>query len=58
MDGARQTMQYRSRTAGDRWTMRAAAARLGLTRGSVKGYLRRTKHAQTEVLFDLRREPD
>ena len=51
-------MQYRSRTAGDWWTMRAAAARLGLTRGSVKGYLRRTKHAQTEVLFDLRREPD
>src|SRR6266496_4441444 len=38
-------------------TMRTAAARLGLTRGSVKGYLRRTKHAETEVLFDLRREP-
>lgn len=38
-------------------TMRTAAARLGLTPGSLKGYLRRTKHAQTEVLFDLSESP-
>jgi two-component system, NtrC family, nitrogen regulation response regulator GlnG len=38
-------------------TMRTAADRLGLTRGSVKGFLRRTKHAQKEALFEWR-EPD
>jgi DNA-binding NtrC family response regulator len=39
-------------------TMRTAADRLGLTRGSVKGFLRRTKHAQKEALFELHQEPD
>jgi transcriptional regulator with GAF, ATPase, and Fis domain len=37
-------------------TMRSAAVRLGLTRESVKGYLRRTKRAESDVLFDWRRE--
>jgi transcriptional regulator with GAF, ATPase, and Fis domain len=37
-------------------TMRSAADRLGLTRESVKGYLRRTKRAESDVLFDWRRE--
>jgi hypothetical protein len=39
-------------------TMRTAADRLGLTRGSVKGFLRRTKHAQTEALLEWRQKPD
>jgi len=43
----------RSTTGG---TMKAAAERLGLTHGSLKGHLHRAKRAQNELLFDFKKE--
>jgi hypothetical protein len=43
----------RSTTGG---TMKAAAERLGLTHGSLKSHLHRSRRAQNESLFDLKTE--